>query len=106
MLLLFKQDTEYQNKLFAKAGDVVEVSEENGFAARWIKRGAIVVDAPKEEVVEEEVIKEEEVLEVEELVNFDSMKKDELYEYIALHGISLPNDLSKVKAIREFLKDL
>jgi len=59
MKLQFTQDAWYNGELFAKAGEVKEVSEEFGFAQRWLKRGAVEV---AEEKVKEEIkveVKEE-----------------------------------------------
>ncbi len=84
MKLKFLKDTYYGDKLFAKEGEIKEVSEELGFAARWIKRGAQVVSeqqvAVKEAVVKEEPKKEEpaekvEVVEEEKAVDNKSGKK-------------------------------
>lgn len=54
MLLKFNRDAWYQGKLVYKQGEIVEVSEEQGYASRWIRRGAAqawTVEAP--EIVEE-----------------------------------------------------
>lgn len=117
MKLKFNSDAFYNGKLIAAKGEIKEISEENGFASRWIKRGAEEVkeEVPKvedkEQVLEDikEMLdgsKEEDEEEAMEVVDFDAMKKEELLKYIAYRGISLPNDIKKVADIREFLKNL
>ena len=44
MKLKFHKDTFYDGKIFACAGEIKEVSEENGLAYRWIRRGATRVE--------------------------------------------------------------
>jgi len=90
MKLKFLKDTYYNDKLFASAGEVKEVSEELGFAARWLKSGAIEVkeevvskvevvvdpklDALSAEVVEE--VKQEVIAEEEKAVDTKPSKKN------------------------------
>jgi hypothetical protein len=73
MLLKFVGDAWYDGKLIFNSGDEVEVSEENGFAGRWIKRGLAVpaIAQPKIEIPQE--IKEE-VVELAEEPQQDTKK--------------------------------
>lgn len=39
MLMKFLADAEYNGKIIYKAGQTVEVPDENGFSWRWVRRG-------------------------------------------------------------------
>ena len=53
MKLRFKTDVSYDGKLLFIAGEIYDVKEENGWAMKWVNRGA-------------EIIEEEPVVEIEE----------------------------------------
>lgn len=61
MKLKFNSDAWYNGVRLYEAGKIYEVSEENGFAARWIKRGAeeVTMAVPVLEPVVEPVIEPE-----------------------------------------------
>lgn len=59
MRLRFNSNAVFNGKLLYRAGEVYEVPEENGFAMRWIRRGA-------EEVKPEGIIPVESVESVEQ----------------------------------------
>lgn len=44
MKLKFHEDKWYQGELVYRKDEIAEVTEENGFAYRWIRRGAVKVE--------------------------------------------------------------
>jgi hypothetical protein len=78
--LLFRTDGIVSGKVVFKAGQVYDISDENGSATRWIKRGAEIVDEPikpiilKEEAVQVEESPKEEINEPIE-ANVEVVKK-------------------------------
>lgn len=52
MKLKFKADAFYNGELIFKAGEIYEVSEELGWAKRWLNRGAEEIVEPVKEIIE------------------------------------------------------
>ncbi len=68
MKLKFNNDAWYNGQLIAKKGEIKEVDESNGFAQRWINRGAEVVKETAPVVVEAAQAVEAPIEEVKEVV--------------------------------------
>lgn len=66
MKLKFNFEAVYNGEVFATAGEIKEVSEANGFASRWIRRGA--------EIVVEEPMVEKKIVPAKEKLNSDIAK--------------------------------
>jgi len=59
MLLKFNSDAVLNGKLLYREGDICEVPEENGFAMRWVRRGAEIVEIdPTQPIVDSVVVPE------------------------------------------------
>lgn len=64
--LKFSKDAWYNDVLIASAGETKELSTENGFAFRWLSRGAELVEEVKEEIKEVKEVKLDKVVVKEE----------------------------------------
>jgi hypothetical protein len=95
MKLKFFKDVFLDGVIFANAGEIKEVPEENGSAQRWINRGAVPVSELEEVIVEDK-----------ELPDFDKMSKKELLKFAEDNGIHIPKDVDKVMEIKSFIKSL
>jgi predicted peroxiredoxin len=105
MKIKFMKDVFYRGEKFASEGEIKEVSEDLGFAQRWIKRGHVEVKEESIKEIVEDCVKEAVKETVSEFSkDIDKMKKAELIELAESMGIEIDASL-KVKEIRDLLKE-
>lgn len=105
MKLKFVKDAFYDGKCIATAGEVKEISEKDGFASRWIRRGIAVEE--KNYVAQEEVKVEEvkiEAVNKAELAQEEKAKQAEIEKVIEVLKPSR-NRKAKDQEVKEEIKE-